>query len=76
LRGQLQVFQVFVPILGQNDFCTCACPGKADLGVPEFGALFAHLFFYKHDFIGTKSTMELLGDELLENWDPWIDFFV
>jgi hypothetical protein len=51
--------------------CSHARPVEVNLGVPMFGTLF-HLFLYKHDFIGTKSNMELLGDEPLQNFDIWI----
>jgi hypothetical protein len=61
-----QLIRVVVPILGQNGFCTHARPAKVNLGVPKFGTLF-HLFLYKHDFIGTKLNMELLGAEPLES---------
>jgi hypothetical protein len=44
-----------------------ARPVKGNVGVPKFNTLF-HLVLYKHDFIGTKSNMELLGDEPLENF--------
>ena len=48
---------------------------EVNLGVPNFGTL-DFTFLYKHNFTRTKSNLDLLGNEPLENLDTWIEFFV
>jgi hypothetical protein len=55
----------------RNGFGTHARPFEVNLGVPKFDSS----FLYKHDFIGIKSNLLLLGDEPLENLDTWIEVF-
>jgi hypothetical protein len=48
---------------------------EVNLGVPKFGTRF-HLVCINTPITKTKSILELLGDEHLENFDTWIEFFL
>jgi hypothetical protein len=48
---------------------------EVNLGVPKFGTRF-HLDCINTHITKTKSILELLGDEPLENLDTWIEYFL